>query len=363
MNSADLTRELRATRPVAGDALRERVRAIAATQPKRRPSPFARFSPRRLVLVAVPAAAVIVAAVAGVTALVDSEQGQRLADTPLASESATVAQDSALAPVEKAAAGGAAATTTAPAPAQDRAQRYSAQLTIAVKDNDALSKATQSALATARRLGGYVVSVQYATAETGAASMTLRVPTARVQDALVSLSGLGTIEAQQVQIDDLQGQVDELGKREAALRERIARLSARIAAPGTRRRDEGDARRTPRRRTQRARAGARAEHAGDRRGPLRDDPAAAADRAGVGRTAGALALRRRARPGVARPRVGGGRRALRARRRRAGRPRRPRSRGSRGGSSGAARTSGCCRRTDDGREAGLAATERRPGWR
>lgn len=232
MNSADLTRELRATRPVARDALRERVRAIAATQPQRRRSPFARLSPRRLVLVAVPAAAVIVAAVAGVTALVDSEQGQRLADTPLASESATVAQD-ALAPVEKAAAGGAAATKTAPAPAQDRAQRYAAQLTIAVKDNDALSKATQSALATARRLGGYVVSVQYATAETGAASMTLRVPTPRVQDALVSLSGLGTIEAQQVQIDDLQGQVDELGKREAALRERIARLSARIAAPGT----------------------------------------------------------------------------------------------------------------------------------
>jgi len=232
MNSADLTRELRAARPVAGDALRERVRAVAATQPKRRPSPFARFSPRRLALVVVPAAAVIVAAVAGVSALVGSEQPQRLADTPLATESATVAQDaagSALAPSAKA---GAATSETAPSPTQDRAQRYSAQLTISVKDNDALSEATQSALTTARRLGGYVVSVQYATAETGAASMTLRVPTARVQDALVSLSGLGTIVTQQVQIDDLQGQVDELGKREAALRERIARLSARIAAPG-----------------------------------------------------------------------------------------------------------------------------------
>lgn len=232
MSSADLTRELRAARPVAGDALRERVRAVAATQPKRRPSPFARFSPRRLALVVVPAAAVIVAAVAGVSALVGSEQPQRLADTPLATESATVAQDaagSALAPSAKA---GAATSETAPSPTQDRAQRYSAQLTISVKDNDALSEATQSALTTARRLGGYVVSVQYATAETGAASMTLRVPTARVQDALVSLSGLGTIVTQQVQIDDLQGQVDELGKREAALRERIARLSARIAAPG-----------------------------------------------------------------------------------------------------------------------------------
>lgn len=230
MNSADLTRELRAARPVAGDALRERVRTIAATQPKRRPSPFARFSPRRLALVAVPAAAVIVAAVAGVASLVGSEQPQRLADTPLATESATVAQDaagSALAPAAKS-----GATQAAPGPTQDRAQRYSAQLTIAVKDNDALSKATQSALTTARQLGGYVLSVQYATAETGSASMTLRVPTAHVQDAIVRLSGLGTIVAQQVQIDDLQGQVDELGKHEAALRERIARLSARIAAPG-----------------------------------------------------------------------------------------------------------------------------------
>ena len=232
MNSADLSRELRAARPVAGDALRERVRAIAATQPARRTSPFARFSPRRLALVAVPAAAVIVAAVAGVTGLVGSEPPQQLADPSLASKAPTAAQDaagSAAAPSTKL-----RATTTeaAPAPAPDRAQRYSADLAISVKDNDALSEATQSALATARRLGGYVVSVQYATAETGAASMTLRVPTARVQDALVALAGLGTIVTQSVQIDDLQEQVDDLGKHESALRERIARLSARIAAPG-----------------------------------------------------------------------------------------------------------------------------------
>ncbi len=232
MNSADLARELRAARPVAGDVLRERVRAIAATQPKRRSSPLSRFSPRRLALFAVPAAAVIVVAVAGVAGLVGSDQPRRLADTPLATESGTVPKDaagSALAPSAKA---GAATTETAPAPTQDRAQRYSAQLTISVKDNDALSESTQSALTTARRLGGYVVSVQYATSETGVASMTLRVPTARVQDALVSLSGLGTILAQQVQIDDLQAQLDDLTKRETALRERIAGLSARIAAPG-----------------------------------------------------------------------------------------------------------------------------------
>ena len=52
-----------------------------------------------------------------------------------------------------------------------------------------------------------------------------------MQDAIVRLSGLGTIVAQQVQIDDLQGQVDELTKQETVLLERIARLSARLAAP------------------------------------------------------------------------------------------------------------------------------------
>jgi len=231
MNSADLTRELQTTRPVAGDALRERVRAIAATQPERRRSPFARFSPRRLVLVAVPAAAVVVAAVAGITSLTGSEQPQRLADAPLTA--ASTAAGDALAPSAKAdAAGTESFSTTVPAPTVDRAQRYSAQLTIAVKDNDALSKATQSALTTTRQLGGHVVNVQYATAESGSASMTLRVPTEGVQEAIVRLSGLGTIVAQQIQIDDLQEQVDVLDKREAALRERIAQLSARIAAPG-----------------------------------------------------------------------------------------------------------------------------------
>lgn len=229
MDSADLTRELRAARPVAGEALRERVRAIAATQATRRPSPFARFSSRRLALVALPAAAVLVATVAGVTRLAGTEQPQRTAEAPFAAESATAQDAAGSAPAAKS---GLTTTDAGPAPTPDRAQRYSASLTISVRDNDALSKATQSALATARRLGGYVVDVQYATAETGSAAMTLRVPTARVQDAIVSLSGLGTIVTQQVQIDDLQGQVDDLTMRETALREQIARLSARIAAPG-----------------------------------------------------------------------------------------------------------------------------------
>lgn len=236
MNSADLTRELQAARPVAGAALRERVRAIASAQPEPRRSLFPRVSPRRLALVAVPAAAVLVAVAAGVTSLVDSGP-TRVADGTLTTESATAGDTArgALAPSAKAgtAAPAESFATTAPVPADDRAQRYAAQLTIAVKDNDALSEAAQSALTTVRRLGGHVVAVQYATTETGLATMTLRVPTAKVQDALAALTGLGSIVAQNVQIDDLQGRLDELTSRERALRERIARLSVRIAAPGT----------------------------------------------------------------------------------------------------------------------------------
>ena len=62
MTPAELITELQAARPAADGALRERVRAIAATQPARRSSPFdplSRFSPRRLALVAVPATAVV----------------------------------------------------------------------------------------------------------------------------------------------------------------------------------------------------------------------------------------------------------------------------------------------------------------
>ncbi len=115
-------------------------------------------------------------------------------------------------------------------PTPGRAQRYSAQLTLTVKDIDALSDATQQALQITSDLGGYLVTASYATTETGVSSLTLKVPSANVQQAIVRLSGLGTIAGQQVQIDDLQGQIDELTKRETALRGQIARLSARLAS-------------------------------------------------------------------------------------------------------------------------------------
>ena len=67
-----------------------------------------------------------------------------------------------------------------------------------------------------------------ATGEEGSASLTVRVPVARVQDAITGLSGLGRIVSQQVTIDDLQAGLDELTKREASVRSQIARIRARL---------------------------------------------------------------------------------------------------------------------------------------
>jgi uncharacterized protein DUF4349 len=234
MTTAELIAELQAARPSAGPALRRHVQAIATATPAHRPGPFkrlARLSPRRVALVALPATAVVLLGLAGAGALLDS--GSEPPSVSAARESfgqadTTPSSAQSLAPQLKA---GAPADATTPAPTTGRAQRYSAQLTLSVDDVDALSEATQQALRITRDLGGYVVTVSYATAETGVSSLTLKVPTANVQDAIVRLTGLGTIVSQQVQIDDLQGQVDELTKRETVLRERIATLSARIAAP------------------------------------------------------------------------------------------------------------------------------------
>jgi ribosomal protein L29 len=113
-------------------------------------------------------------------------------------------------------------------PTTGREQRVSATLTLEVADSDAVSRAAQEALDLTRSLGGHVVSASVATGEEGTASLTVRVPVARVQDAIAGLSALGRIVSQQVTIDDLQEQLDTLERRQASLRSQIARISARL---------------------------------------------------------------------------------------------------------------------------------------
>jgi len=250
MTSPDLIHELQASRPEAPTALRARVREMAAQEqkpPVRWPS--FRLPVRRMALVALPAAAALAIASAGAIGLSRSDgdvaalrdeaaKGERLATTDVfgahtgavGSESLpgrtldTLAVGATPSPGSSQLASG----DSAIGPADDRKQRVSATLTVEVSDSDAVSRAAQDALELTRRLGGHVVSASVATGEEGSAALTVRVPVAKVQEAIVQLSALGRIVSQQITIDDLQASLDALERREASVRSQIARIVARL---------------------------------------------------------------------------------------------------------------------------------------
>ena len=79
---------------------------------------------------------------------------------------------------------------------------------------DDLSRATQSAVRTARRLGGFVAGADYATgSREGNSRLALRVPVANLQKAIASFTQLGTILSQHISVADLQGGLDRLDAR------------------------------------------------------------------------------------------------------------------------------------------------------
>lgn len=227
MNVTEIVDELRATRPRAGDALRLQVLTLAASPPTRPPTLFERLRNRRLVLL-VPAAAGLAVAAAVAIGVTRPQPVREAATAPSTAERSAAESGSAFVG-PPAAADSTTAQKAAPGPLTGRAQRYVANLTLAVDDTDALSEATQRSLAIARDLGGYVVAVQYATGDDGAASVTLRVPSARAGDAVTRLSALGTIVAQNVQIQDLQESLDGLDREIERLRGRIAALTVQLA--------------------------------------------------------------------------------------------------------------------------------------
>lgn len=250
MTSADITRELRGTRPVAPEALRERVRTIVAAEPPARPAFGARLAallPRgcRSALVLVPAAVLGVAVAAGVVQLVRPDGSADVAapaTTAPSLRSSAPTDDAAEStpPAAKtdgatAGAGGVTPSTAAPAlpaPSTDRAQRTAVSLALEVDDPEALSAAAQRTIVAIRALGGYLVTVQVGTSTSGSASIVARVPAGRVQDAVARLSALGRITSQNVQIDDLQASLDDVERQMAVLRRRIAAITAQLDAGG-----------------------------------------------------------------------------------------------------------------------------------
>jgi uncharacterized protein DUF4349 len=230
-SSPDLIQELRAARPGAPADLRTRIRELAA-EPSARTAPARlRLPIRRGLLIALPAAAALALASAGALGLAHS--GER---SPTALQGQTAEKNAQvgappLASTARGAVHGALAPNSPALPADTttRAQRIGATLTVEVKNSNGVSHAAQETLELTRSLGGYVVSSSVATGDQGSASMVVRIPVARVQEAITGLSGLGRIVSQQVTIDDLQATLDQLEKREATVRGQIARIRARLA--------------------------------------------------------------------------------------------------------------------------------------
>jgi len=217
--SPDLLHELRISRPVASDALRSRVRETARVAPAPRWSTRFGLSSRRVAGVALPAAAALALATAGVLGLARS-------DDPATQDAREAGQLEALPGTAPSTTLDAQDATVGPTPG--RAQRVTATLTVEVEDSEAVSVAAQDALELMRTLGGHVVRASVSTGEQGSATLTVRVPVAKVQGAIAQLSALGPIVAQEVTIDDLQASLDDLEQREAGLRARIASIRARL---------------------------------------------------------------------------------------------------------------------------------------
>ncbi|HZM18968.1 MAG TPA: DUF4349 domain-containing protein [Gaiellaceae bacterium] len=221
--SPDLVTALRAETPAAPHRLRERVAAVTATTP-----PSRRFTTRRILSFAVPVAAGLSLAAALAVGLNTAIEPNR---SGVADEAfrAAPAQDVTTSPAgetaDRAKVLPERSPLTAPVPAQRRAQDYRASLTLLVDGTDELSATTQRALRTTRRLGGYVLSVNYSTPEPGdgTAAVRLRIPVSRVQAAIVELSAMGRILAQDTQVSDLQQGLDELTRRIRDLERRAAR--------------------------------------------------------------------------------------------------------------------------------------------
>ncbi len=237
--SEPLLYEIRATKPEAPSALRERVRALAVQEPVREPFlDRIRFTWgwRRLVL-AVPATVVVALVAAGVVGLSRDGAGRdRAASAGSATElqtfSAATAPSDAGAPLSRAAAPAAkdAATGSTIAPAPGQLQRFEAELGLRVDDVDALSDATKQAQQIAHDHGGTVASLQYdaPSAGVGTAQITLRIPTAQVESALAELSQLGTIVGQRYGIQDLQQQADSLQTQIEQTQRRIAQILTQL---------------------------------------------------------------------------------------------------------------------------------------
>jgi hypothetical protein len=226
MSQRDLVAELRGSRIPAPPAVREQVRLIAASAetPSRRTSTW-----RRALVIALPVAAAVAASlvftrpdhhpvVASPAPVTDSGEARALRSgtaTPFAQSGAS-----------------AGAAKLAPQPTPGRAQRYGAYLALRVPTPDGVSDRVKRALRIASSLGGYPTSV-HASSKTHAASadLVLKVPRTHVQEAIQRLSALGTITAEQVDVQDVQAGLNATDRTIERLQHQLRTLRAEKQTP------------------------------------------------------------------------------------------------------------------------------------
>ncbi len=241
--SEPLLNEIRATKPEAPSALRERVRALSVQEPAREPLlDRVRFTWgwRRLVLIA-PAALVLAVVSAGVIGLTrdDDLRGDQVTASAGSDAAGTVTTEAfeSSPPTQRellpAPANEDAEADSGVGPTPGQLQRFEAELGLRVDDVNALSDATKSAQRIALEHGGTVASLQYDAPSqgVGAAQITLRIPTARIQSALAQLAQLGTIVGQRYGIQDLQQQSDSLQTQIEQVQRQIAQIQAQLGHP------------------------------------------------------------------------------------------------------------------------------------
>jgi hypothetical protein len=204
----ELAAELRGSRPAAPEGLRPQVLALGE------PAPIARRrSFHRPVLLLIPVGLAAAAAAAVLIGVVQSSGSQQ----PVAQRLESTALKGTSAPATPSAVHDSALPATAA-----RAQRYEAELTLRVRD---LSAQTKRALRLTRSLGGYVRSVDFGQGQkAGSAYLVVRIPAARVQEAIVRFSALGAILGQHVSIQDVQAGIDRRTRDMQRLKDRIAAL-------------------------------------------------------------------------------------------------------------------------------------------
>ncbi len=218
--------ELRASRPLAPERLRQRVLELA---PAARPR---RSRRRRLALALVSAAVALAVGAALVHGLVGSGS-QRTALAPTLHGNGQTTGETEFAPARPAPG---AATHNSPAqrsagqakqalviPAT-RLTHAAASLEVQVADHSALSRATNEATRIVASLGGYAQSVDYQSSghRYGSAVLALRVPVGKAQTAIAKLENLGTLLSQQLSTRDLQQQLARQTNRIGSLRRAIA---------------------------------------------------------------------------------------------------------------------------------------------